>query len=27
ASASKAGDYFLGGEGSTLWIDDFELVY
>lgn len=27
ASASKAGDYFLGGEGSTLWIDDLELVY
>ncbi len=27
ASASKAGDYFLGGEGSTLWLDDIELVY
>lgn len=27
ASASKAGDYFLGGEGSTLWLDDLELVY
>ena len=27
ASASKYGDYFTGGEGSTLWIDDFELVY
>lgn len=26
-SASKYGDYFTGGEGSTLWIDDFELVY
>ena len=26
-SASKGGDYFLGGEGSTLWIDDFELIY
>ncbi|MDH6359236.1 PCMD domain-containing protein [Parabacteroides sp. PF5-9] len=27
ASASKYGDYFIGGEGSTLWIDDFELIY
>ncbi|MDF9831112.1 PCMD domain-containing protein [Parabacteroides sp. PF5-6] len=27
ASASKYGDYFIGGEGSTLWLDDFELVY
>lgn len=27
ASASKAGDYFLGGEGSTLWLDDIELEY
>lgn len=27
ASASKYGDYFTGGEGSTLWIDDFELIY
>lgn len=27
ASASKYGDYFAGGEGSTLWIDDLELVY
>lgn len=26
-SASKAGDYFLGGEGSTLWIDDLEFIY
>ena len=26
-SASKAGDYFTGGKGSTLYIDDFELVY
>ena len=25
-SASKAGDYFVGGN-STMWIDDFELVY
>ena len=27
ASASKYGDYFTGGEGSTLWLDDLELVY
>lgn len=27
ASASKYGDYFTGGNGSTLWLDDFELVY
>lgn len=27
ASASKYGDYFTGGDGSTLWLDDFELVY
>lgn len=27
ASASKYGDFFTGGEGSTLWIDDFELLY
>ncbi|MDE6370174.1 MAG: PCMD domain-containing protein, partial [Duncaniella sp.] len=27
ASAPKAGDYFRGGEGSTLWLDDFELIY
>ena len=27
ASASKYGDYFTGGVGSTLYIDDFELVY
>lgn len=26
-SASKYGDYFTGGEGSMLWIDDFELIY
>ncbi|MCM1072015.1 MAG: PCMD domain-containing protein [[Clostridium] fimetarium] len=26
-SASKYGDYFVGGEGSTLWLDDFELLY
>ena len=27
ASASRFGDYFLGGQGSTLWLDDFELIY
>lgn len=26
-SASKFGDYFCGGEGSTMYLDDFELVY
>lgn len=26
-SASKYGDYFQGGEGSLMYIDDFELVY
>lgn len=27
AAASKGGDYFTGGTGSTLWLDDLELVY
>lgn len=27
ASASKYGDYFTGGEGSKLWLDEMELVY
>lgn len=27
ASASKYGDYFTGGNGSTLFLDDFELLY
>ncbi len=27
ASASRYGDYFEGGEGSTLYLDDIELVY
>lgn len=27
ASASKYGDYFTGGNGATLYIDDLELVY
>lgn len=26
-SASKGGDYFAGGSGSVMYIDDFELVY
>lgn len=26
-SASKYGDYMTGGEGSTLYLDDLELVY
>lgn len=26
-SASKYGDYFIGGEKSTMYVDDFELVY
>lgn len=26
-SASKYGDYFCGGEGSTMYVDDFELLY
>ena len=26
-SSSKYGDYFTGGNGSTLYLDDFELVY
>ena len=26
-SASKYGDYFTGGNGSTLCLDDFELIY
>lgn len=27
ASSSKLGDYFTGGVGSTLWIDEFKLHY
>ncbi|MDE6265836.1 MAG: PCMD domain-containing protein [Muribaculaceae bacterium] len=27
ASASKYGDYFTGGNGSCLWVDDLELLY
>lgn len=26
-SASKYGDYFVGGAGSVMYVDDFELVY
>lgn len=26
-SASKYGDYFTGGDGSTMYLDDFSLVY
>ncbi len=26
-TASKYGDYFIGGMGSTLWLDEMELVY
>ncbi|MDE6267810.1 MAG: DUF4493 domain-containing protein [Muribaculaceae bacterium] len=26
-SASKGGDYFTGGSGSKMWVDDLELVY
>lgn len=27
ASSSALGDYFTGWRGSTLWIDELELVY
>ncbi|MCH5219883.1 MAG: DUF4493 domain-containing protein [Muribaculaceae bacterium] len=27
ASASRYGDYFQGGSGSTMYIDDIELIY
>lgn len=26
-SASKFGDYFVGGAGSVMYLDDFELIY
>lgn len=26
-SSSKYGDYYLAGDGSTLWLDEMELVY
>lgn len=27
ASSSKYGDYFVGGVGSVMWLDDLELLY
>ena len=27
ASSSRYGDYYIGGVGSKLWIDEMELVY
>ena len=27
ASASRYGDYFEGSTGSTMWLDDLELIY
>ena len=27
ATASKYGDYFTGGEGSKLWLDEFSLGF
>lgn len=27
ASASKYGDFFVGGTGSKMWVDNFELIY
>ena len=27
AASSIYGDYYVGGVGSTLWVDDFELLY
>lgn len=27
AAASKFGDYFQGSSGSTMWLDDVELIY
>ncbi|MDE7334870.1 MAG: PCMD domain-containing protein, partial [Muribaculaceae bacterium] len=26
-TASKFGDYFEGGEGSLMYVDDVEIVY
>lgn len=26
-SASIGGDYFVGGSGSTMWVDDIKLIY
>lgn len=27
SAASRYGDYFTGGTGTTLWVDDYELLY
>lgn len=27
SAASKYGDYFTGGSGACLWVDDYELLY
>ena len=27
ASASRYGDYFTGGKGSVMWVDEFEFIY
>ena len=27
ASASRYGDYFTGGSGSTMWVDDIEFIH
>ncbi len=27
AAASRYGDYFEGSTGSTMWLDDLELIY
>ena len=27
AAASRYGDYFVGGEGSTMYLDELELIY
>ncbi len=26
-AASRGGDYFVGGNGTKMWVDDYELVY
>lgn len=26
-AASRGGDYFVGGSGSNMWLDDFEFIY
>ena len=27
ASSSRYGDFFAGSTGSTMWLDDLELIY